>query len=159
MMAPGKGTERVSIYTDGACLGNPGVGGWAALLCCRNRERELSGAETATTNNRMELMAAICALEALHRSCHISLVTDSQYVRQGILTWLATWQARGWRRADGRPVLNQDLWQRLQQAADRHRVDWCWVRGHSGDAKNERVDQLARDAARALAASRDEEMP
>lgn len=142
------------IHTDGACLGNPGPGGWAAVLRYAGRERELSGAEPDTTNNRMELMAAIAALEALRRPCHVQLYTDSRYVQQGILEWLPRWQARGWRTADGKPVKNQDLWQRLVQAASRHRIEWHWVRGHAGHAENERVDQLARAAAEALRSGR-----
>ncbi|TCT00069.1 RNase HI [Pseudofulvimonas gallinarii] len=138
------------IHTDGACLGNPGPGGWAAVLSYAGRERELSGAEPDTTNNRMELMAAISALEALTRDCRVSLYTDSRYVQQGISEWLPRWQARGWRTADGKPVKNVDLWQRLAAAAARHQVDWHWVRGHAGHAENERVDQLARAAAESL---------
>jgi ribonuclease HI len=140
----------VVIHTDGACLGNPGPGGWAAVLSYAGRERELSGAEPDTTNNRMELMAAISALEALTRDCRVSLYTDSRYVQQGISEWLPRWQARGWRTADGKPVKNVDLWQRLAAAAARHQVDWHWVRGHAGHAENERVDQLARAAAESL---------
>ena len=143
-------SDRVLIHTDGACLGNPGPGGWAALLRYGGRERELSGAEADTTNNRMELMAAIAALEALSRPCKVALYTDSRYVQQGIGEWLPRWQARGWRTADGQPVKNQDLWQRLVAAAAGHQVDWHWVRGHSGHADNERVDQLARAAAETL---------
>lgn len=143
-------SASVVIHTDGACLGNPGPGGWAAVLSYGGRERELSGAEPDTTNNRMELMAAIAALEALTRACSVALYTDSRYVQQGIGEWLPRWQARGWRTADGKPVKNQDLWQRLAAAAARHRVSWHWVRGHAGHAENERVDQLARAAAETL---------
>ncbi|MFB9068788.1 ribonuclease HI [Pseudofulvimonas gallinarii] len=143
-------STHVVIHTDGACLGNPGPGGWAAVLSYAGRERELSGAEPDTTNNRMELMAAISALEALTRDCRVSLYTDSRYVQQGISEWLPRWQARGWRTADGKPVKNVDLWQRLAAAAARHQVDWHWVRGHAGHAENERVDQLARAAAESL---------
>ena len=143
-------SDRVLIHTDGACLGNPGPGGWAALLRFGGRERELSGAEADTTNNRMELMAAIAALEALSRPCKVALYTDSRYVQQGIGEWLPRWQARGWRTADSKPVKNQDLWQRLVAAAAGHQVDWHWVRGHSGHVENERVDQLARAAAETL---------
>jgi ribonuclease HI len=139
--------RRVEISTDGACLGNPGPGGWAALLRLDARERELSGGEQHTTNNRMELMAAIAALEALTRPCAVLLRTDSQYVRQGILEWLPNWVRRGWRTSGGDPVKNQDLWQRLVAAAQRHRIEWRWVKGHSGDPDNERVDALARAAA------------
>jgi ribonuclease HI len=141
---------RVQIWTDGACLGNPGPGGWAALLRWQDHERLLSGAEAASTNNRMELAAAIAALESLKRPCRVSLTTDSQYVRQGVLDWLPRWQANGWRTADRKPVRNQDLWQRLATAAATHRVDWHWVRGHSGHPENERVDRAAREAAIAV---------
>lgn len=136
--------KQVHIHTDGACLGNPGPGGWAALLRYGTRERELAGGEAATTNNRMELMAAIQALEALTEPCEVILHTDSQYVRKGITEWMPNWQRRGWRTAAGGAVRNQDLWQRLQAAAARHSVDWRWVKGHSGDPDNERVDLLAR---------------
>lgn len=139
--------KTVEIHTDGACLGNPGPGGWAALLRCQGRERELVGGEADTTNNRMELMAAICGLEALTESCAVTLQTDSQYVRQGITTWMANWVRRGWKTAGGDPVKNRDLWERLNLAARNHTVDWRWVKGHSGDPDNERVDVLARDEA------------
>ena len=141
--------DAVDIYTDGACSGNPGPGGWGAVLRWRGRTRELSGFEPATTNNRMELLAAISALEALKRPMAVRLFTDSDYLRQGITTWLPAWKKRGWRTADRKPVKNQDLWQRLEQALARHRVEWRWVRGHSGDPDNERADQLARTALRA----------
>ncbi len=137
------------MATDGACLGNPGPGGWAALLRVASRERELVGGEPMTTNNRMEMMAAIAALEALTRPCKVRLCTDSQYVRQGICEWLAGWERRGWRTASGAEVKNRDLWQRLRDAAKPHEIDWVWVRGHSGDPDNERVDKLARSAAEA----------
>ena len=136
--------KSVEVHTDGACLGNPGPGGWAALLRYGPRERELAGGEPATTNNRMELMAAIMALEALTEGCLIVLHTDSQYVRQGITEWLPGWVRRGWRNAAGQPVKNRDLWERLHAACHRHRIDWRWVKGHSGDPDNERVDALAR---------------
>jgi len=139
-------TERVEIFTDGACRGNPGPGGWGALLRYRGRERELSGAEAQTTNNRMELMAAIQALEALSRSCRVRLCTDSQYVCKGISEWLPGWRARGWKTAGRTPVKNADLWQRLDDAASRHDVEWVWVRGHSGHPENERADGIARAA-------------
>ncbi|MDH5823767.1 ribonuclease HI [Luteimonas sp. RD2P54] len=139
--------KRVEIHTDGACLGNPGPGGWAALLRYRAQERELVGGEALTTNNRMELMAAIRALEALTAPCEVVLHTDSQYVRKGITEWLPTWVRRNWRTAGGAAVKNQDLWERLQAACGRHRIDWRWVRGHSGDPDNERVDVLARTQA------------
>jgi len=141
--------KSIEIYTDGACLGNPGPGGWGALLRYKNIERELSGGEPLTTNNRMELMGAIAALEALSEPCEIVLHTDSQYVRQGITEWLRNWVRRGWKTAGGGAVKNQDLWQRLQVACERHRIDWQWVKGHSGHPENERVDALASAAARA----------
>lgn len=135
--------SRVEIYTDGACRGNPGVGGWGVILRSAGRERELYGGEPATTNNRMELTAAIRALEALRRRCAVSLYTDSQYVRQGITTWLADWKRRGWRTADRKPVKNQDLWEQLDALAAKHDVEWHWVRGHDGHPENERADALA----------------
>ena len=142
-------TERkaVQIHTDGACLGNPGPGGWGALLRCRGRERELAGGDAATTNNRMELMAAIMALEALSEPCDVVLHTDSQYVRQGITEWMRNWVRRGWKTAAGDPVKNRDLWERLHAASQRHSIDWRWVKGHSGDPDNDRVDVLARNQA------------
>src|SRR3954468_8562472 len=140
----GAAGERVTIYTDGACSGNPGPGGWGALLIQGAREKELSGSEPVTTNNRMELTAAIMALEALSRPCGVDLYTDSQYVRQGITAWMRNWKARGWRTADNKPVKNEDLWRRLDAARARHQVAWRWVRGHAGDPRNERVDALAR---------------
>jgi ribonuclease HI len=133
----------VEIYTDGACRGNPGPGGWGALLRAGGRERELHGGEAATTNNRMELTAAIRALEALKRPCSVALYTDSQYVRQGITQWLPQWVARGWKTADRKPVKNQDLWLRLDELARLHRVEWHWVKGHAGHPENERADGLA----------------
>lgn len=139
--------KQVEVHTDGACLGNPGPGGWAALLRWREVERELVGGEADTTNNRMELMAAIAALEALREPCDVILTTDSQYVRQGILDWLANWIRRGWKTAGGDPVKNRDLWERLHAAAAPHAVDWRWVKGHNGHPENERVDLLARSAA------------
>jgi ribonuclease HI len=142
----------VDIYTDGACRGNPGPGGWAALLSAGAHEKEISGAENPTTNNRMELMAVIAALEALKRASEVRLYTDSQYVRRGILEWLAQWKARGWKTADRKPVKNQDLWQQLEQAAARHRIEWHWVRGHTGVEGNERADALANAAIDALLA-------
>ena len=139
--------KEVEIHTDGSCLGNPGPGGWAAVLRHQGRERELSGGEALTTNNRMELMAAIMALEALTEPCQITLQTDSQYVRQGITEWMANWVRRNWKTAGGDPVKNRDLWERLHAAKQTHKIEWRWVKGHSGDPDNERVDQLARDAA------------
>ena len=135
--------SRVEIFTDGACRGNPGVGGWGAILRSGGRERELYGGEPATTNNRMELTAAIRALEALKRRCEVALYTDSQYVRQGITTWLADWKRRDWRTADRKPVKNQDLWETLDALAAKHHVEWHWVRGHDGHPENERADALA----------------
>lgn len=139
-------SNMVVIYTDGGCRGNPGPGGWAALLRYGEHERELTGAEPVTTNNRMELMGAIVALETLTRASRVVLYTDSQYVKKGMTEWLPSWVARGWLTADRKPVKNADLWQRLQAAAQRHRVDWRWVRGHAGDPGNERVDLLANQA-------------
>jgi ribonuclease HI len=139
--------KQVEAHTDGACLGNPGPGGWAALLRYGQHERELVGGEAATTNNRMELMAAIAGLEALSEGCDVVLFTDSQYVRQGITEWMPGWVRRGWKTAGGDPVKNRDLWERLHAAAGRHRIDWKWVKGHSGDPDNERVDTLARNQA------------
>lgn len=134
---------RVEIFTDGACRGNPGPGGWGVLLRYGGTERELYGGESVTTNNRMELTAAIKGLEALNRPCEVDLTTDSQYVRKGITEWIDGWKRRGWKTAARKPVLNQDLWQRLDQLAATHRVHWHWVRGHAGHAENERVDALA----------------
>lgn len=139
-------TEVVEIFTDGACRGNPGPGGWGALLRYRGREKTLSGHEALTTNNRMELMAAIQALEALKRPCRVRLTTDSQYLRQGITCWLPGWKQRGWKTANRQPVKNIDLWQRLDRAAARHQIDWLWVRGHQGHPENELADALARHA-------------
>jgi ribonuclease HI len=143
----GSGREVVEVFTDGACLGNPGPGGWGALLRYRGTEKSLSGHEPHTTNNRMELMAAIRGLEALTRPCRVRLFTDSQYVRRGITEWLPGWKRRGWKSAAKEPVKNADLWRRLESAASAHEIDWRWVRGHSGHAENERVDALARAAA------------
>ncbi len=135
--------EIVYVFTDGACRGNPGPGGWGAILRYQGRERELYGAEADTTNNRMEMMAAIQALETLTRPCRVELLTDSQYVKQGITTWLAGWKRRNWRTANGQPVKNQDLWERLDALVRKHEVEWFWVRGHTGHAENERADGLA----------------
>lgn len=137
-------TRRVAIWTDGACSGNPGPGGWGAILRFGEVEKELSGGEPLTTNNRMELMAAIMALEALTRPCAIDLYTDSQYVRGGVTSWIKNWKTRGWTTADRKPVKNVELWQRLEAAEERHDVAWHWVRGHAGDEMNERADALAR---------------
>ena len=136
----------VEIFTDGACRGNPGPGGWAALLRAGDNEKLVSGAEPDTTNNRMELMAAIAGLEALNKSSRVELTTDSQYVRQGIMQWIAGWRANGWRTSQKKPVKNQDLWQRLDGVVQRHQVNWHWVKGHSGHPENEYVDQAANDA-------------
>ncbi len=133
----------VEIYTDGACRGNPGPGGWAALLKFNDMEKIISGAEEETTNNRMELMAAIYGLEALSRECTVKLTTDSKYVMQGITSWLSTWKSNNWRTSHKKPVKNVDLWQRLDSSVQKHRVDWFWVKGHSGHLENERVDMAA----------------
>ena len=136
----------MDIYTDGACRGNPGPGGWAALLSFAGREKELAGAEALTTNNRMELTAVIRALEALKRPVRARVYTDSEYVRRGILEWVSGWKARGWRTADRKPVKNQDLWLRLDELAANHSIEWHWVPGHAGVPGNERVDRLANEA-------------
>lgn len=133
----------VEIWTDGACKGNPGPGGWGAWLRCGTHEKKLFGGEAATTNNRMELTAVIEALSALKRRSHVVLHTDSQYVKNGITEWLANWMRRGWRTADNKPVKNDDLWRQLHAAATRHEIEWRWVRGHAGDAGNECADELA----------------
>jgi ribonuclease HI len=138
--------KSVVIHTDGACRGNPGPGGWGALLEFRGQAKSLKGAEVLTTNNRMELMGAIRALEALKEPCEVTLFTDSVYVKQGINEWLRGWKARGWRTADKKPVKNQDLWERLDAAAARHRIDWRWVKGHAGNVGNEAADKLANEA-------------
>lgn len=141
--------KHISIYTDGACSGNPGPGGWGAILVYGEAEKEISGSEGHTTNNRMELMAAICALEALKGACQVELYTDSTYVQKGISEWLPGWKKRNWKTADNKPVKNSDLWQRLEQAAAPHKVSWHWVRGHNGHDYNERADKLACAAAKA----------
>lgn len=133
----------VEIYTDGACKGNPGVGGWGALLRYAGQEREIFGGEELTTNNRMELLAAIRALESLKRPCKVHLHTDSQYVQKGISQWLDSWKMRNWRTSGRKPVKNEDLWRLLDSLAQQHEIEWCWVRGHSGHVDNERADQLA----------------
>lgn len=137
---------QVEIYTDGACRGNPGPGGWAALLRSQGVEKMFSGAEQETTNNQMELMAAIQGLEALKRRSSVSLTTDSQYVRQGITQWIHGWKRNGWKTSQKQPVKNKELWQRLDAAVEQHQVEWHWVKGHSGHEENERVDQAANDA-------------
>ena len=134
---------EVEIFTDGACKGNPGPGGWGAILRFGERERELSGGEAPSTNNRMELMAAIEALKALKKPCHVQLWTDSNYVRDGITKWIHGWRKNGWKTADRKPVKNAELWQALLDACERHRIDWHWVKGHAGHPENERADQLA----------------
>ena len=138
---------HVEIFTDGACKGNPGPGGWGAVIRSGAHERELSGGETLTTNNRMEMMAAIEALKALKRPCRVTLSTDSKYVMDGINKWIFGWQKKGWRTADGKPVKNVELWQALVEATDPHRIDWKWVKGHAGHPENERADRLASEAA------------
>jgi ribonuclease HI len=140
--------KHVTIFTDGACLGNPGPGGWAAILRFNGTEKELSGYDPTTTNNRMELQAAIEGLAALTQPCEVDLYTDSQYLRNGMNEWLAKWKRNGWRTADRKPVKNVDLWQRLDHLVQSHTVRWHWVRGHDGHVENERVDQLANAAAR-----------
>jgi len=138
--------KKVEIYTDGACSGNPGPGGWGAILVFGDKEKELSGFEADTTNNRMEMTAVIRGLEALKTSCHVDIYTDSKYVMQGMIEWIEGWKRRGWKTADKKPVKNCDLWQELEQAVSRHDVHWHWVRGHDGHAMNERADILARKA-------------
>jgi ribonuclease HI len=139
--------DVVEVITDGACIGNPGPGGWGVLLRHAGRERRLSGGEAHTTNNRMELTAAIRGLESLTRPCRVVLTTDSRYVQQGITEWLPRWRRKGWKTAAGKPVLNQDLWQALEAAVAEHQVEWRWVRGHAGHEDNEIADRLARSAA------------
>ncbi len=150
MSAKPASSKIVEIFTDGACSGNPGPGGWGAVLRYGATEKELNGGEPETTNNRMELMAAIMAIEAVKRPCEIRLHTDSQYLRQGITTWIHDWKRRNWRTADKKPVKNVDLWQRLEAAIATHDVHWHWVKGHSGHPENERADELARLAIRQM---------
>lgn len=135
--------DRVEIFSDGACKGNPGPGGWGALLRYGDNEKELWGGEASTTNNRMELMAVIQALESLKRPCQVIVTTDSQYVKQGVTSWMPRWKRNGWRTAERKPVKNRDLWERLDQALSQHNLQWHWVRGHTGHSENERADQLA----------------
>ena len=135
--------NHVEIFTDGACSGNPGPGGWGAIMRTKGIEKELSGGEKDTTNNRMEMMAVIAALEALQRDCSVKITTDSQYVMKGMLEWLPGWKKRNWQTAAKKPVKNIDLWQRLERAAESHQLEWEWVRGHQGHVENERADQLA----------------
>jgi ribonuclease HI len=139
--------DKIEIFTDGACKGNPGPGGWGAVIRSGAHEKELSGGEAGTTNNRMELLAAIRALQALKRPCDVVLYTDSIYVRDGITKWVQGWQRNGWRTADRKPVKNSELWRELVEAAARHRIEWKWVKGHSGHPENDRADKLACDAA------------
>ncbi len=136
-------TDLVTIYTDGACKGNPGRGGWGVFMEYKSNEKELYGGEQETTNNRMELMAAIIALESLNKSCQVALYTDSKYVLQGITEWMINWKKRGWKTAAKKPVKNEDLWRRLDSAIEKHKIDWVWVKGHSGDAGNDKADFLA----------------
>lgn len=143
-------SAAVEIFTDGACRGNPGPGGWAAVLRYKDHEKVISGAETETTNNRMELMAAIEALESLKRPARVALTTDSQYLRQGIQQWMANWKRNGWRTSARQPVKNRDLWERLDAAAARHHIEWHWVKGHSGHPENEQADQEANKAIDAM---------
>ena len=142
----GQAKKQVEAFTDGACRGNPGPGGWGVVLRFGNNEKQLYGGEQETTNNRMELMAAIQALEALTEPCQVRLTTDSMYLRNGITQWIHSWKYRGWKTADGKPVKNKDLWQRLDKALRPHQVDWQWVKSHAGHPENERADQLAREA-------------
>jgi len=150
MNAKAASKKIVEIFTDGACSGNPGPGGWGAILRYGGVEKEMNGGEPQTTNNRMELMAAIMAIEAVKRPCEIHLHTDSEYLRQGITTWIHSWKARNWRTADKKPVKNVDLWQRLETAIETHDVHWHWVKGHSGHVENDRADELARLAIRQM---------
>lgn len=138
--------QLVEIFTDGGCRGNPGPGGWGVLLRFKEQQKHLKGSEPETTNNRMELMAAIQAFESLKRPCEVVITTDSQYVKNGVTQWMDNWKKRGWKTANNKPVKNQDLWQRLEQAMQGHKVDWRWVKGHSGHIENETVDSLANQA-------------
>ena len=138
--------KKVTIFTDGACSGNPGPGGWGAILRYNENEKELSGGEISTTNNRMELMAAISALEALTTPVQVSLYTDSIYLKEGITKWIHTWKARAWKTASKKPVKNKDLWMRLEALIKVHQIQWCWIKGHAGHVENEKADRLARDA-------------
>jgi ribonuclease HI len=142
--------SSVAIWTDGACSGNPGPGGWGVILVAGQHRKELFGGEPDTTNNRMELMAAISALEALKKPCEITLHIDSQYVRQGITQWIHGWKKNGWKTADKKPVKNAELWQRLEEATKIHLIDWQWVKGHAGDEMNERADELAREGVKSV---------
>ena len=146
----GSGSSHVDVFTDGACLGNPGPGGWAALLRFNGTDKELSGGEADTTNNRMEMQAVIEGLNALKRPCTVNVYTDSQYVQKGITEWIKGWKARGWKTAAKKPVKNADLWQELDEAQAKHTVSWHWVKGHAGHVENERVDDLAREEAQRI---------
>ncbi|AOG04665.1 ribonuclease HI [Bosea sp. RAC05] len=137
-------SDTVEVWTDGACSGNPGPGGWGVILSYKGKQKELSGGEAMTTNNRMELMGAIAALESLTRPCTVALHTDSQYLRQGITAWIHGWKKNGWKTADRKPVKNEELWKRLDAALKQHKIEWKWVKGHAGDEMNERADELAR---------------
>lgn len=152
-------SNRVAIFTDGACSGNPGPGGWGAILIYGAHRKEIKGGAPDTTNNRMELMAAIRALEALKRPCHVELHTDSSYLRDGITKWIETWKSNGWRTANRKPVKNVDLWQRLETARTPHEVTWHWVKGHAGHPENERADELAREGMRPYARASDAPFP
>jgi ribonuclease HI len=149
--------EIVEIYTDGACKGNPGVGGWGALLRTKGKERELFGGEAHTTNNRMELMGAIAALEALKRPCQVRLHTDSKYVHQGITAWLPGWKRAGWKTSSKKPVKNEDLWRRLDVLSSQHQIEWVWVKGHAGHAGNEQADMLANKGVALISGQTDKE--
>jgi ribonuclease HI len=149
--------KKVDMFTDGACSGNPGPGGWGVLLRYGDHEKLLSGAEDNTTNNRMELMAAIMGLRELSRGCEVNLTTDSEYVKKGITEWMINWKKKGWKTASNKPVKNQDLWQQLDIEVQRHQVKWHWVKGHSGHPENELADQLARDAIYALLSNKETE--
>jgi len=138
--------DKVIIYTDGGCRGNPGPGGWAATLQMQAHKKALYGYATQTTNNRMELTAAVMALESLRRPCEVILHTDSQYLRQGITQWISNWKRNGWKTAQRKPVKNADIWQQLERAVEPHKIEWCWVKGHAGDLGNERADQLVNQA-------------
>ena len=137
-------SDTIDVWTDGACSGNPGPGGWGAILSYKGTEKDLCGGEAMTTNNRMELMGAIAALESLTRPCTVALHTDSQYLRQGITAWIHGWKKNGWKTADRKPVKNEELWKRLDAALGKHKIEWKWVKGHAGDEMNERADALAR---------------
>lgn len=150
-----KELEKIEMFTDGACSGNPGPGGWGVLLRQGQNEKTLSGAESDTTNNRMELMAAIMGLRAIKRPCHVILTTDSEYVKKGITEWLVGWKKKNWRTASNKPVKNQDLWEALDIEVSRHQVEWHWVKGHSGHVENDIVDELAREAIINLALKRE----